>query len=600
MISSALFCLFLVSAVPAEAERHFTITIVDEQTGRGVPLVELRTVNAVRSYSDSNGIVAFFQKDLMDQDVFFHVTSHGYEFPADGFGFRGKTLRVVPGGKAKLVIKRINIAQRLYRITGSGIYADSVVVGAKVPIQEPLLNGQVVGCDSVLNAVYKNKLRWFWGDTMRPAHPLGIYDVPSAVSTLPADGGLDPDKGVDLTYVVDKTGFARSVMKMPGAGPTWMTALAPLQDDDGAERLYASFVKIDSPLKVYARGLAVWNDEEEQFEKLTDVGMNVPAFADGHSFRHTDNGRDFLYFAHPYASIRVRATPAAFRKIDEYECFTCLKQGSNFDDASIDRDAKGQLVYSWKKNTPALDYERERKLIAAGKIKRHEARFALRDRDSGKIVVAHSGSVCWNAYRKKWVMIAVQAGGTSYLGEVWYAEADELTGPWDYAVKVVTHEKYSFYNPKQHPMFDKEGGRVIYFEGTYSNTFSGNAEQTPRYDYNQIMYKLELIDKRLSLPKPVRLVNAAEPFFALDRPGINSVPVVNDNGRLRIGNANEKGVVFHALPSDSKDARGTVGLYEFHDANEKRFAYSTNPERTIEGLKRDEKPLCWIWQKSLD
>ena len=69
-------------------------------------------------------------------------------------------------------------------------------------------------------------------------------------------------------------------------------------------------------------------------------------------------------------------------------------------------------------------------------------------------------------------------------------------GPWVYALKVVTHDRYSFYNPKQHPMFDKEGGRFIFFEGTYTHTFSGNADATPRYDYNQIMYRLDLDDPR--------------------------------------------------------------------------------------------------------
>ena len=112
--------------------------------------------------------------------------------------------------------------------------------------------------------------------------------------------------------------------------------------------------------------------------------------------------------------------------------------------------------------------------------------------------MAHAGSVYWNAYRKRWIMITVEVGGTSYLGEVWYAEADAPTGPWINAVKIATHERYSFYNPKQDPMFDQQGGRIIYFEGTYSNTFSGNPTATPRYDYNQIMYRLDLDDPRLA------------------------------------------------------------------------------------------------------
>src|SRR5439155_23265809 len=140
-------------AADAAAGNYFTITVVDSQTGRGVPLVELRTVHNVRYYTDSNGVVAFHEPGLMGQTVFFHVQSHGYEFPKDGFGFRGKTLEVTEGGSAVLRIKRLNVAERLYRVTGGGIYADTVLVGDKPSLQEPLLNGQVLGSDSVVNAV---------------------------------------------------------------------------------------------------------------------------------------------------------------------------------------------------------------------------------------------------------------------------------------------------------------------------------------------------------------------------------------------------------------------------------------------------------------
>ena len=40
-------------------------------------------------------------------------------------------------------------------------------------------------------------------------------------------------------------------------------------------------------------------------------------------------------------------------------------------------------------------------------------------------------------------------------------------------------------------------GEMICFEGTYTHTFSGNPHPTPRYDYNQVMYRLELGDERL-------------------------------------------------------------------------------------------------------
>ena len=81
---------------------------------------------------------------------------------------------------------------------------------------------------------------------------------------------------------------------------------------------------------------------------------------------------------------------------------------------------------------------------------------------------------------------------------MWYAEADDVSGPWRHAVKVASHPRYSFYNPVHHAFLDAEGGRVIYFQGTYSLEFSGNPLAPARYDYNQVMYRLDLSDKRLA------------------------------------------------------------------------------------------------------
>src|SRR5688500_5782379 len=101
-----------VKTAPA-VSRYFAIQIIDDATGRGVPLVQLRTTNSVTFYTDSNGVVALDEPGFMNRTVFFHVSSHGYEFPADGFGQRGRALEVVPGGRATIKIKRLNIAERL-------------------------------------------------------------------------------------------------------------------------------------------------------------------------------------------------------------------------------------------------------------------------------------------------------------------------------------------------------------------------------------------------------------------------------------------------------------------------------------------------------
>ena len=278
------------------------------QTDRGVPLVELKTVNNIRYYTDSAGIVAFNEPGLMNQTVFFHVKSHGYEYPKDGFGYRGARLNITPGGEATLKIKRINIAQRLYRVTGAGIYRDSVLVGAPVPIKQPVLNGQVFGSDSVVNTVYNGKIYWFWGDTNRPSYPLGNFHVPGAVSQLPRDGGLDPEVGVNLEYFVDDSGFARPTAQMPGQGPTWINGLVTLRDDNGRERLLATYVKVEPPLTIYQRGLAEFNDQTRQFDKLRRIRHAVAAVSGGHPFKHQEGGVEYVYFANPFPLVRVRAT----------------------------------------------------------------------------------------------------------------------------------------------------------------------------------------------------------------------------------------------------------------------------------------------------
>ena len=124
----------------------------------------------------------------------------------------------------------------------------------------------------------------------------------------------------------------------------------------------------------------------------------------------------------------------------------------------------------------------------------------LHDAATGKPLRIGGSTIAWNDHRKKWTMVAVETGGSSsFLGEVWYAEANQPEGPWSGAVKIVTHDRYSFYNPTQQPFFTQAGGRYVYFQGTYSATFSRDEKDaTPRYDYNQIMYRLDVDDPRLT------------------------------------------------------------------------------------------------------
>jgi len=170
--------LFLLAIAHAAASDYCKIVVRDAETGRGVPLVELRTTNELTFYTDSNGIVAFNEPGLMDRDVYFQIASPGY------LAF-GRVLKTVRGAAVPLTIKRINIAERLYRITGQGIYRDSILTGEPAPLKQPVLNAQVMGQDTVKAVPYRGQIYWFYGDTNQVAGPLGHFGTAGAVSDFP-------------------------------------------------------------------------------------------------------------------------------------------------------------------------------------------------------------------------------------------------------------------------------------------------------------------------------------------------------------------------------------------------------------------------------
>jgi hypothetical protein len=621
-------------------KRFFQIRVVDETTGRGVPLVELRTVNNARYFTDSNGIVAFYEPGLMDRDVFFFVESHGYEFAKDGFGFRGTRLKTSGGGRAVIKIKRLNIAERLYRVTGQGIYRDSVLAGEPVPLANPVLNGQVMGQDSVFTCLYRGRLFWMWGDTARPSYPLGNFAASGAVSDLPEHGGLDPSIGVDLEYYVGKDGFSRPLSPMKEPGLVWLDGLLTVKDNEGQQRVIAKYARLKSMTDVRERGLVVFNDSTQTFEPLVRSGVEfLPYSNSGHAFSVNVGSQKYYYFATPFplaVRMRVRAEWDDVIDANRYEVLTALKAKKS-DGRQAPRIDLGEseTPYRWVPFTDLIGADVSAKTSVIGALKQETKDVHLRDIESGKEISPHNGTVYFNAYRQRWVAIFVQQfGESSFLGEVWYAEADTPVGPWAYARKIVTHNKYSFYNPKHHPYFDQQGGRLIYFEGTYSHTFSGSAENaTPRYDYNQIMYRLDLNDERLYLPVAVYQTRDKKGCVdyllreAIDRQGqwdmIESVPffaIPPDRaykGLIPIFvNRTKEGyvVLVHTRPPESSSAKPlfyaltptdvgldekssvTVPLYEYIHSESGKRQYSTNSDLQKKGLICTGDPLCRVWR----
>ena len=488
------------TAAPA-VHPFYRIQVVDRATGRGVPLIELRTTYGGRYLTDSAGVVAFFEPGLMGEELWFHVAGHGYEHPADGFGYRGVRLTPTRGGRATITVDRINLAERLYRMTGTGIYRDSVLVGDTPPLAKPLVNAQITGQDSALAHVFGGKIYWFWGDTGRLSYPLGLFKTAGATSALPSQGGLAPGAGVDFDYYQGPDGFARNVAPVPGTGVVWIDAVSSAPNAQGQLRMFSHFERRQGLGDLFEKGLLVWNDATGEFEKVADFALDEQLHPFGWQPLIQDvNGVEYLYFAKPYPNLRVRRELAALVDPSEYEAYSPLVPGTRFDgkNSQIERDQQNKIVWAWKKNTAPVNAAQQRQLINAGLMTRAESPFRLFDVDTGKQVKGHTGTVAWNDYLGKYLMILCAEGSEeSYLGEIYAAAADSLEGPWSHARKIVSHDRYTLYNVAQRPFFDEDNGRLIYFEGTYTHTFSATEDGTPWYDYNQIMYRLDLSDPRL-------------------------------------------------------------------------------------------------------
>ena len=474
---------FLALACCAFAEQSvkepwFGIHVVDDQTGRGIPLIEFRTVNDVRGVTDSAGWIAFQEPGLMDREVWFYLShSPGYDKEKDGFGYKGARVKTTPGTSVTIKLKRTNIAERIGRTTGQGIYRDSELLGLPTPLPS-LGNAGAMGSDSVQAVPYQGKVFWLWGDTNVPHYPLGNFQTTAATTPL----ALKPEQGIAFDYFADASRPDKIAHMLPlrEPGAVWLFGLLTIKDDQGKEALLSHWSRHKALEKWQEHGLARFDDAKNHFEVIkTHAPDDEWRFPRGHAVRDGD----WFYFSDGFLSTRVKATYADLINPASYEA---LRYESG--------------IWRWQREQPPTTQNEETKLLLQKQMPAADARYRLKDTATNKLVRLHGGSVQWNAHRKRWVLIGLQSGDKddpSPLGEVWYAESKQPDGPWTKAVKVASHPRYSYYNPVHHGFLDAEGGRIIYFEGTYSLEFSGNPLAPARYDYNQLMYRLDLDDERM-------------------------------------------------------------------------------------------------------
>jgi hypothetical protein len=413
----------LCSCSDSQPSEYLVVRVVDDATDRGVPLVELKLWNEVKYWTDSAGVAALDEPSFAGQEVVIGVRSHGYEYIEDSPVEGSAVVTLVPGEIVELRVHRTMIAERLYRLTGEGVYRDSLMAGLPVPPGtepgEPPFNGQVLGQDTVSAALYGGKIFWIWGDTIGPAY--WNFAVSAATSELTDE----PSVAVNYRYFTDAEGRAREMLPLPGDGLVWIEGLIPMSDLEGEERLIATYTRQDGLTFPDECGLALFDKSSQLFRPWVQLPCR-DHHTSSHPFLH-----DGYWYLYPW--LRV---PNDWNAI----------QDSNL----------------WEKRDVQLPTDNMR-----------------------------PSCVVWNEHRQRWVLLLENTG------DVYYAEAEQPEGPYDEPVKIIHHDRYNFYNVATHTFFNEDGGRTIYLEGTYTDTFSGATEKTPRYNYNQVMYRLRLDDPRL-------------------------------------------------------------------------------------------------------
>ena len=351
----------------------FRIRVVDEETGRGIPAVELRTTDARTFFTDSAGVVAFLEPDLLGKDVFFEVRSFGYRYEPGVFAVPGLTLSTGRGRSATIRMRRENVAERLYRVTGSGIYRDSRLLGDATPVCDPVPDVAPMGMDGALTAVYQGKLFWIWGDTRVSSSPLANFRATGARSELPDSGGLDPGVGIRLDYLRDEGGLRPMVNDSHPI--IWLTALRSARDASGRERLFATYAKMKKAFEVSEEGLVEFDDAIGAFRVVAPYARDAPVIPRGQVFRHSEGGQSYVYYD---MYVRSRDDAESMRDLGRYEAFTPLRSGRAWDsgDDALERDARGRrrLVVENGRGTDlgaAVEFAREQG-------DRHGPRAALR------------------------------------------------------------------------------------------------------------------------------------------------------------------------------------------------------------------------------
>jgi len=217
-----------------------------------------------------------------------------------------------------------------------------------------------------------------------------------------------------LDYFADRTGRPRGVAKMPGSGPPWVTAYVTLPDKNGQPHLVASFFKSPRIPRSLPVGLCVWMTRPPPSIMLASSGRNPkPRPSRPHSPRATSflerRAWQRMGAVRPNPFPRLRCRPPSR-----------MAGRSELGKPSPKPRWRPRRWKSPSHRTPA------RSLGIPG---------------ANAVTIFHAGS--WQTLR--WAKLWYDPKGR---------RADR--GPWGPAVKVLSHDKHTFYNRRLHPEFTRQ------------------------------------------------------------------------------------------------------------------------------------------------
>lgn len=595
--------------VPGAAQCS-AVFVSDSVSHRAVPLVRLSAFGE-DYWTDSLGMIAYCNPDHLGGSVTFSVFSHGYALSG---GQSAVALDVKAGGSASVSVVRGQVGERLYRIIGEGIDRDSVLLGLQTPLAHPTINAQLFGSDTAGTTVHNGKVFWIWQDTEHSSYALGNFHGTAATSDRPASGGLSANRGADLAYFTGSDGFVSHQCDDcdSGSHPVWMGGLSSVADQNGATHLFSGYAVVDGTGASVEEGLAQFDDSAHVFKRVLKDFLTRSDFArpDGHAFDFSHDTKPYRYYR---GRLRIPARAESFLDPTQYEQFTPYPASGN----AFAKRADGTLDYEWRAGGRHVTSDA---LKSAGISTDQDLDGHDTDAATGNALALVAPSITWNPYRRRFVQITQQQfGASSFLGEIWQSEADTPAGPFIYAAKIITHDKYTFYNVLQHPEFDH--GQFAYVEGTYTASYSGAAVLTPRYDYNQQLYRVDLEAPALDLPVAIYDLGAMLPgsfgnkfelaptaapampvFYAPDRARADLVAVswsdaaCASSRHLVVSNDTKTAPLFFALPASTANPPAhTVALYEYTNAAG-ATAYGLATATMPAGFTRSAKPIALVWE----